>query len=39
MGADYTLSLIGLIKPSYKTHNRLVVEPSPCSIISGNLRF
>jgi|688.fasta_scaffold234064_2 hypothetical protein len=32
---EYTLSLIGLIRPSFETHNRLLVEPSPCSIITS----
>ena len=35
LGVDYTLCLIRLIRPSFKTHNRLVVEPSPCSIITS----
>ena len=28
---EYTLSLIRLIRPSFKTHNRLLSEPSPYS--------
>ena len=32
---EYTLSLIWLIKPSFKTHNRLLSGPSPCSIITS----
>ena len=33
-GTDYTLSLIWLIKPSFKTRNRLVSEPSSYPIIT-----
>jgi len=33
-GTDYTLCLIRLIKPSFKTRNRLVSEPSPYPIIA-----
>jgi hypothetical protein len=32
---EYTLSLIRLIRPSFKTHNRLLSEPSPFSIITS----
>ena len=34
-GTEYTLCLIRLIKPSYETRNRLLSEPSPCSIITS----
>jgi hypothetical protein len=34
MGPDYTLSQLGLTKPSLLTDHRLVSEPSPLSVIA-----